>query len=97
MNLGEKDLGSSSNVIVRITRNIPSHTNHKVFFYNYFTSLPLMIYFKKKGIYALGTVKVNRIPNCKLPKAEEFKKKYGRDTFIEYYTIIRNCRISNKT
>jgi hypothetical protein len=48
---GEQDLGSSSNVVIRLSRNVPRNVNHKLFFDNYYTSLPLLVYLMKLGIY----------------------------------------------
>ncbi|GBM13999.1 PiggyBac transposable element-derived protein 1, partial [Araneus ventricosus] len=69
----EPDLGSASNV-VRLSRLIPRNHNHKLFFDNYFNSLPLLEFLSKNGILSLGTVRRNRIPNCKLPLESEMKK-----------------------
>lgn len=81
----EPDLGASSNVVVRLARNIPKHLNHKVYFDNYYTSLPLLKYLYQQGILSLGTVRRNRIPDCKLPTDNEFKK-LPRGTSEEYVT-----------
>jgi hypothetical protein len=71
---GEQDLGSSSNVVIRLSHNVPRNVNHKLLFDNYYTSLPLLVYLMKLGIYSLGTVRKNHIPNCKLAKEDQFKK-----------------------
>lgn len=63
----EPDLGASSNVVVRLSRITPTSQNFTVYFDNYYTSLPLMHYLANKGIHCLGTVRRNRISNCKLP------------------------------
>lgn len=60
------DLGASSNVVVRLTKNVPNFVNHIVYFDNFYTSLPLLVYLRSRGIYAFGTVRANRIPNCML-------------------------------
>lgn len=43
----EPDLGASANVVVRLVRIIPA-MKHKLFFDNYYTTLPLLVYLKKK-------------------------------------------------
>lgn len=72
---GTPDLGATSNVVVRLTQTVNNFVHHIVFFDNFYTSLPLMIYLRARGIYSLGTVRVNRIPNCKLPTENEIKPK----------------------
>lgn len=51
----EPDLGASSNVAVRLCRIIPKQMNYKVYFDNYYTSLPLMVYLKSRQVCSLGT------------------------------------------
>jgi len=46
----EPDLGASANVVVCLSRIIPNNQNFKLFFDNYYTTLPLLIYLKKKYI-----------------------------------------------
>ena len=70
----EPDFGASSNVVVRLARNVPNFKHHKIYFDNYFTSLPLLVYLHNRGIFSLGTVRRNRIPNCKLPTDQQLKK-----------------------
>lgn len=72
--LDEPDLGASSNVVLRLSRVIPKFKRHKIYFDNYFTSLPLMVHLHNQGILPLGTVRRNRIPNCKLPTEQQLKK-----------------------
>lgn len=71
----EPDLGASSNVVVSLARHIPRQHNYQLYFDNYFTSLPLLEYLAKEGIMSLGTVRRNRIADCKLPTEKEIMKK----------------------
>ncbi|CAF4862224.1 unnamed protein product [Pieris macdunnoughi] len=64
---GEPDLGESGNTVVRLARMVPRNVNHIIYFDNFYTSVPLVIYLAKEGIFSLGTVRVNRLRNCKLP------------------------------
>ena len=41
---GAPDLGASSNVVVRLTQSVPRHHNYKIFFDNWFTSVPLEVF-----------------------------------------------------
>ncbi|GFU09348.1 piggyBac transposable element-derived protein 2 [Nephila pilipes] len=58
----EPDFGLSSNVFIRLSRRIPRSENHKLYFDNYYTALPLMVHLANTGIHTLGTVRRNRIP-----------------------------------
>ena len=66
----EKNLGASANVVVRLLRVVPTNQNYKVFFDNYYTTLPLVVELSKNGIHSLGTLRRNRLQNCKLPNDE---------------------------
>lgn len=63
----EPDLGASANVVMRLSRVIPTNQNFKLFFDNYYTTLPLLVYLKKRNILSLGTVRRNRLKNVMLP------------------------------
>lgn len=89
----EPDLGASANVVVRLSRSVPSNENYRIFFDNYYTSLPLIEYLAKRGILSLGTIRRNRIPNCKLPEEKVFKKE-SRGTSIEQVGDINGTEIS---
>lgn len=90
----EPDLGASANVVVRLARVIPENKNHKVYHDNFYTSIPLMVFLKKKGILSLGTVRRNRITNCKLPSEDDFKKQ-PRGTSVEFVGSIDDVEVSN--
>lgn len=90
----EPDLGASSNVVVRMARGVPRHQNYQLYFDNYFTSLPLVEYLAKQGILSLGTVRRNRIPNCKLPVEKEVMKK-ERGFSMEYVADMDGIDVSN--
>lgn len=51
----EPDLGASSNVVVRLTRNVPQNKNDTLNCDNYYTSIPLFEFLYQKDILALGT------------------------------------------
>lgn len=87
------NLGTSSNVVVKLAETIHRNQNYKLFFDNWFTSLPLLVYLTKEGILPLGTVRTNRLPNCELPK-ESVMKKMGRGAFVEKVTQIDGVDIN---
>lgn len=89
----EPDLGASSNVVMRLSREIPHNENYRLYFDNYFTSLPLLEYLSKKGILSLGTVRRNRIPDCKLPTDKIMSKK-DRGYSVEYVADVNGVDIA---
>ncbi|KAJ8868205.1 hypothetical protein PR048_032014, partial [Dryococelus australis] len=50
-----------------------SGSNYKVYFNNYYTSVPLLVFLVNRGIQSLGTVQINRVPNFKLQTEESWK------------------------
>lgn len=63
------------------------------FLYNFYTSLPLLVYLRSRGIYALGTVRANRIPNGKLPQDKELKNE-PRGYASEYVSNVQGVPVS---
>lgn len=92
----EPDFGASSNVVVRLSRNVPVNKKHIMYFDNYYTAIPVMEFLYKKNIYSLGTVRINRIPNCPLPD-KNGEKKMKRGESIEYITPYEAAPISAVT
>lgn len=66
---GAPDLGISSNVVVKLAQILPKHVNHKIFFDNWFTSVPLIVY-----LDPLGIVRLNRVPGCQMLPEKKLKK-----------------------
>ncbi|XP_050552391.1 piggyBac transposable element-derived protein 4-like [Spodoptera frugiperda] len=90
---GEPDLGASSNVVMRLARMIPRHQNFRLYFDNYFTSLRLLEYLAKEGILSLGTIRRNRIPDCKL-STEKLMMKKERGYSEEYVADVNGIDVS---
>lgn len=67
----------------------PQNQNPKIFYNNYFTSLPLLSYLAQQGIHSLGTVRRNRIPNCKPPVDFDMREK-EREYSIEQVTDFKS-------
>jgi hypothetical protein len=87
------DLGASSNVVVRLTQSVPRHHNYKIFFDNWFTSVPLEVFLKKEGLLALGTVKANRVSGATMPTEKEMNKN-GRGSIVEQVTVVEGVELS---
>lgn len=92
----ELDLGSSANVVVRLCRDIPKYKNHKVYYDNYYTSLPLQVYLAEQGILSVGTVRRNRIPGVNVLSEDELKKK-PRGTYDESVCKINSVDVAMVT
>lgn len=70
----EPDLEATSNIVLRLSRIIPRNQNYRLYHDNFYTAIPLMVHLAKNGILSLGTVRRNRLPNCKLPTEATMKK-----------------------
>uniref|UniRef100_A0A8P4FX73 PiggyBac transposable element-derived protein domain-containing protein n=1 Tax=Dicentrarchus labrax TaxID=13489 RepID=A0A8P4FX73_DICLA len=75
----KSDVGATGHVVLKLTSTLPAGKNHKVFADNYFTSVPLVEHLKERGIYYIGTVRMNRVKDCDMMDEKEMKKK-GRGT-----------------
>lgn len=73
--LHEPDFRAAGNTVVRLARITSRDKNHKLYFDNFYNSVPLCNYLLSQGIQSVGTVHLNRIADCKLPKSEDQKKK----------------------
>ena len=62
--------GQSGYVVLRLVEKL-EEDNHKLFFDNFFSSPELVQYLSSKGIWALGTLNVNRSRNCLLPSEKD--------------------------
>ncbi|KAJ8929675.1 hypothetical protein NQ314_017602 [Rhamnusium bicolor] len=89
----ETDLGAAANVVVRLCWGIKHNENYRVFFDNYYSTIPLVAYLAQQGILSLGTVRRNRIVDCKLPTEKELKKE-ERSYCTEYVVIYEGVDIS---
>ncbi|XP_034066448.1 piggyBac transposable element-derived protein 2-like [Gymnodraco acuticeps] len=81
------DIGASGNVVLRLAQPIPKQENYKLFFDNWFTSVPLVLTLAQQGIHTIGTVRCNRLPGVNLKCDAELKKK-GRGSFEEKMAIV---------
>lgn len=70
----EPDLGAVGNVVIRLCRILPNH-NYKLYYDDFYSSIPLSVYLHKRGMMTLATFQRNRIPNLPLPLDDQTKKK----------------------
>lgn len=92
--LGEPDLQPSANIVVRLVREVPKFQNHIIYFDNYYTTVALVVYLRTIGILSVGTIRRNRIKNCKLPD-EKVMQKFERGTSHEFICNIHGIDVSS--
>ena len=89
-----ESLQKCAQVVARLCKDLPSNRNHRLLFDNWFTTLDLLIYLKKKGILACGTVRSNRLQGCPLQSNKEMKKA-GRGS-IDYKSDMNSGIVVTK-
>ncbi|KAJ8930958.1 hypothetical protein NQ314_016193 [Rhamnusium bicolor] len=90
----ERNLGVTSNIVLRLARIILRMKNYRLYHDNYYTALPLMVYLAKQGIFSLSTIRRNRLPNCQL-LTELLLKKASRSISHEYVATVDGVDISS--
>lgn len=83
----EPNLGAAGNVVMRLCRFIKDDQNHKLYYDNYYSSVPLAIYLFKRGIQVLGTINKNRIPDSVFQVKRKVKKINKKTKKTETKTI----------
>ena len=53
---GQPDFGASFNVVLNMVKSVPHRKNHRLYFDNWCTSIPLITNLTNKNIFYLGTV-----------------------------------------
>lgn len=76
----EGDLGISGNIVLRLTKNLADHKDYKMYFENWFASVQLVEMLKERGIWAVGTIRKDRMEGCQLKSDKEMKKD-GRGSY----------------
>ncbi|GFT40125.1 piggyBac transposable element-derived protein 3 [Nephila pilipes] len=93
---GKPDLGASANVVIRLAGIISRNKTYTLYFHNYYTSIPLLAYLSKEGVYSLGTINRNIIPNSKIPTEKVFNK-MERGHSMEFVGNYNDVEISVTT
>lgn len=70
----DSELGVSANIVLELCKTLPEGKNFKVFFDNWFSSLPLAVALLERKILCLGTVRKDRMGNCELASEDELRK-----------------------
>lgn len=72
--------GLGGGTVLQMCSLIPENKNFKVAADNFFSSIDLAAELQKKGIYYVGTLRQNRLQDCKLMTEKELRKE-GRGSF----------------
>ena len=56
-----------------LLQNLERQNGHKVFTDNWYTGIPLALTLAKEGILLTGTIRPNRLSNCKMASNKELK------------------------
>ena len=88
-----KEYGKVGAVVLKLIENLPKNLNHKLYMDNLFTSINLFNALKQKGIWAVGTIRSNRLHGAeKLMKKKKELQKVGRGSMD--YRIDANSNIT---
>ncbi|XP_040072936.1 piggyBac transposable element-derived protein 2-like [Ixodes scapularis] len=89
---GFPDIGASGNIVIKLAQCVQPQLGHLLYFDNWFTSLKLLVTLAQRGIYALGTVRANRLQGCKMASDTELRKR-GRGSAEEYEAVVDNQKV----
>ena len=87
-------LSNSASVVARLSALVPVHKNYQMFFDNWFSSVPLLVELKLKGILSLCTYQPHRIPSLNFPSDHHVKKNHGRGHMIEKSASVNGSEIA---
>ena len=83
-------LQKSVQVVAKLCVELPRQVGNKVFFDNWFTTLDLMIYLKKEGLLAVGTIRSNCLQGCPWLSNKDLQKS---ERGASDYRVNNNSRI----
>jgi hypothetical protein len=66
----DNNLGMGGIVVINLLRIVDDLPNHSIYFDNLFTSIPLIVYLRERGIFATGTVRENAVISGSLVRIE---------------------------
>lgn len=92
-NVNVPDLNPSSNAVLHLAECIPPFKNHKLYFDNWFTSVPLLDHLASRGIWCSGTVQHKRLPNVTF-KSDKQLQSHGRGSYDEWEAKCENSKIT---
>jgi hypothetical protein len=66
----DNNLEMGGNVVINLLRIVDDLPNLSIYFNNLFTSIPLLVYLRERGIFATGTVRENAVISGSLVRIE---------------------------
>ena len=69
----QPDIGAFENIVLTLLQNVERQNGHKVFTDNWYTGIPLALSLAKEGMLLTGTIRPNRLSNCKMASNKELK------------------------
>lgn len=85
--------GKVGAVVLQLVKHLPKNVNHKVYMDNLFTSISLFKELKQKGIWAVGTIRSNRLHGAdKTMKSKKELTKEGRGSMD--YRVDLNSNVT---
>ncbi|CAF1505066.1 unnamed protein product [Rotaria sordida] len=88
----KKKHGFCTDIVLDLCETVSSFTNHKVYFDNYFATIHLQVELRKLGIFAVGTVRPNRLIDLNI-KSEKDLSKEGRGTMDHRVTDVEGVQL----
>lgn len=68
------ELGVAGDVVLKLASTLPTNENYKIYADNFFSGIAVILKLKAMGIHYVGTVRANRLPNCRLREEKDLKK-----------------------
>ena len=69
-----QNLAKSAQAVAKLCKHLQPNRNHKVYVDNWFTTKDMLLYLKRRGFLACGTIRSNRLQDCLLASNKEMKK-----------------------
>ena len=85
---GQPDLQASGNIALQLVQHIPRFQWHKLYFDNWYSSVLLEKTLHEQEIATVGTVRSNRLYNCKLSDDKSMKKRAEGQQKYGYLVLI---------
>ncbi|CAF1588696.1 unnamed protein product [Didymodactylos carnosus] len=90
---GDKtEYGFCTNIVLALCETVPRSINHKLYCDNFYTTIQLQVELHKLGIYAVGTVRANRLPGLVMKNDNDLSSE-GRGAMDHRVTEVDGVQI----
>lgn len=85
--------GSNTDITLELCEIVPPMMNYKLYCDNYFTTIPLQVELKNLGVFSIGTVRSNRLPDLVMKDKKTLKREARGflDHFITHADGVELC------